>query len=107
MKIKELEKRLKKINSNWEVETNADKIYWDKMYKKSIAINNGIDIRTKGKRKPILIYNKEKDYKIMVEWDYGKGDWIIYNNSGGIIGKEKRKSLTLYKVYSEIIKQGE
>ncbi len=92
-------KEIEEIGAN--VITDPEEIYWDDIYEKSIAMREGIDIRQKYKRKPILI--KHDDEKIMIEWDYGgtRHDppaWMIYNDKGDILGREDDKFLALMEV---------
>lgn len=90
---------LEEIGAN--VITDPEEIYWDDMYEKSVAMREGIDIRQKYKRKPVLI--EYGDERIMIEWDYGgtRHDppaWIIYNDDGDIISREEDKFLALMEV---------
>jgi hypothetical protein len=84
--------------AGYRVILNPEKIYWNDSFRKSIAFDKRIDIRTRGKRKPILIIGK--NIRIIIEWDYGYNGWIIYNaNNGDIIGKESTKSLALITTF--------
>ena len=102
MKIKELKKELKKINKNWEVIDDAEEIYWNDYFTEySIATNKGIDVRTKGRYKPVLVKNNNET--IIIEWDYGRGNWIVHGgNCQGIIATPKRKSRAIHKAYMHI-----
>lgn len=98
MKNKEIENKL----DGWKLITDPEKIYWDKMYQDSIAMSNNVDIRTRGRRKPIIFYNKNEGIKIMLEWDYGKNQWIMHNNNGDIIGTESNKNSAKYHIYMNL-----
>jgi hypothetical protein len=79
---------LQKLRTDgWTIETDPEVLYWHDSYNRSIAARNRIDIRTKGKRKPILL--SHDNIEVLIEWDYGREDgagWIAWElNSGNII----------------------
>ena len=104
MKTIKMREEINQINSECELINDVNKIYWDSEFNKnSVANKMQIDIRKKGRRKPVLI--KLKNETIIIEWDYGQNQWIAHNNKGNIIKTEKNKSGIFYDVLLNYIKK--
>ena len=98
---REMLKKLEAENG-WQVTTDVETIFWTDIFGKSVAVGQGIDPRSKGKRKPMLL---ERDGEtVLVEYDYApdrrQAGWIAHNDVGDIIiaGEDLFHTL-LYLVY--------
>jgi hypothetical protein len=95
-----VKKELKSLG--WILVTDPEQVYWDPMYRKSVAIRHGKDPRNHQVPKPVLLINRKTRKRILVEWDYGKGGWIAHNCAGDILFVCKLKQEVLRKLVNSL-----
>jgi len=80
----------------YQVTSDPEVIYWHEMFRRSLALRAGIDPRDRNRRKPVMLRRGAET--IVVEYDYGRGGWLAWNDGGDIIAHERTKFDTLLKV---------
>lgn len=94
-----MDKYLKKLKKDYKVITNPEKIYWNDYFDEhSIAVDNGIDIRGKYCRKPVLVFTEKEIY--IIEFDYAPNEtgWIVHSY-GEIFASGLSKDKAIFKLY--------